>query len=74
MSFVTFAFPAFQLVLLIGAVTSAQNISVPILFFGATTFAQKIFSDHIKVKQCFWNYVKFITDDSNAIHTMITTR
>ncbi len=42
--------PAFQLVHLIGVMTSAQNILVPILFFGAMTFAQNIFSDHIKVK------------------------
>jgi hypothetical protein len=25
------------------------------------------------VKQCFWIQIKFITADSNAIHTIITT-
>jgi hypothetical protein len=26
------------------------------------------------VKQCFWIQIKFITEDSNAIHTIIKTR
>ncbi len=26
------------------------------------------------VKQCFWVKIKFNTEDSNAIHTIITTR
>ncbi len=30
-------------------------------------------SDIHIVKQCFWIELKFITEDSNAIHTIITT-
>ncbi len=29
---------------------------------------------HIIVKQCFLVLIKFIIEDSNAIHTIITTR
>jgi hypothetical protein len=39
----------------------------------SSNYVNKFFLNTSIVKQCFWILVKFISEDSNAIHTIITT-
>jgi hypothetical protein len=42
--------------------------------FAQVTSLEILIKVSIIVKQCFWIEIKFITHNSGAIHTIITTR